>query len=50
MGLALAAFAYLRNTKPRRELIYRKSVPEGSALVIHHKKHGAPKIEVVKPS
>lgn len=50
MGLALAALAYIRNSRPRRELIYRKTVPVGSALVIHHKKRGAPKIEVIKPS
>jgi hypothetical protein len=50
MGLALYALAYLRRTEPKRELIYRKSVPEGSALVIHHKKSGAPKLEIIKPS
>ncbi len=49
LGLALTALAYLRRTQPRRELIYRKTVPEGSALVIHHKKRGAPRIEVLRP-
>lgn len=49
VGLSLAALAYLRRTAPRRELIYRKQVPEGSALVIHHKKRGAPKLQIVKP-
>ena len=48
-GLALTAFAYLRRTRPQRELLFRKSLPEGSALVIHHKKRGAPRIEVIKP-
>lgn len=50
LGLALTALAYLRRSKPQRELLFRKSVPEGSALVIHHKKRGAPKIEVIKPT
>ena len=49
VGLALTALAYLRRTGPRRQLIYRKKVPKGSALVIHHKKRGAPKLEIVKP-
>lgn len=48
-GLALTVLAYLRRTGPRRELIFRKAVPEGSALVIHHKRHGDPRIEVIKP-
>lgn len=48
-GLALVALAYLRKTTPRRELIYRKRVPTGSAIVVHHKKSGAPKLEIVKP-
>lgn len=50
LGLALTALAYLRRSKPQRELLFRKSVPVGSALVIHHKKRGAPKIEVIKPT
>lgn len=49
LGLALTALAYLRRSRPQRELLFRKAVPEGSALVIHHKKRGAPKIEVIKP-
>ena len=49
LGLALAALAYLRTTTPRKQLLYRKRVPTGSALVIHHKKSGAPKLEIVKP-
>ncbi len=49
MGLGLAAFRYLSRTKPRKRLIYRRSVPEGSAIVIHHKRVGDPKIEVIKP-
>jgi hypothetical protein len=48
-GLALAAFAFLRDTAPRKRLLYRKTVPTGSAIVVHHKKRGAPKLEIVKP-
>jgi hypothetical protein len=49
-GLGLAALLYLRNTRPRRRLVFRKRLPEGSTLVIHHKRRGDPKIEVVKRS
>ncbi|HEU4318631.1 MAG TPA: hypothetical protein VFS66_00970 [Acidimicrobiia bacterium] len=48
-GLALTALAYISRTRPQRQLLFRKSLPEGSALVIHHKKRGAPRIEVIKP-
>lgn len=48
-GLALSALAWMQRTQPRKELLYRKKVPVGSAIVIHHKKAGTPKIEVVKP-
>ena len=49
IGLALYAFAYLRNTAPRKQLLYRKIVPEGSALVVHHTKQGGVKLEIRKP-
>lgn len=49
MGLALAAIAYLQRTKPRKELIYRQKVPEGSALVIHHRKSGTPRLQIIRP-
>ena len=49
IGLSLAALAFIRRTTPRKELVYRKAVPEGSAIVIHNRRRGAPKIEVVKP-
>jgi hypothetical protein len=48
-GLGLAALAYLRATRPRRRLVFSKKLPEGSALVIHHRRSGDPKIEVIKP-
>lgn len=49
IGLALAAFAYLQRTAPSKRLIYRKRVPEGSAIVVYNRRRGDPKIEVVKP-
>jgi hypothetical protein len=48
LGLALVALAYLRASGPRKRLLYRKTVPTGSALVIHHKRHGDPKLEIRK--
>ncbi|MGH8916409.1 MAG: hypothetical protein ACRDZM_18070 [Acidimicrobiia bacterium] len=50
LGLGLAALHYLGRTKPSKRLLYRKTVPEGSAIVIHHKRVGDPKIQVVKPN
>lgn len=48
-GLLLAAIAYLQNTKPKRQRIYRREVSAGSALVIHHKRRGNPKLEIRRP-
>lgn len=49
LGLGLAAISYLGRTTQRKKLLFRKTVPEGSAIVIHHKRVGDPKIEVIKP-
>lgn len=49
IGLALLAFAFLQRSAPRKELLYRKTVRKGSAIVIHHRAVGGPKIEVRKP-
>jgi hypothetical protein len=49
IGLTLLALRYLRRTKPRKRLIYRKALPEGTALVIHHRSSGQPRLEIVKP-
>lgn len=49
VGLALWAFAYLRRSAPRKQLLYRKVVPKGSAIVVHHRKRGGPKLEIHKP-
>jgi len=48
-GLALSALAYLQKSKPRKKLIHRQSLPEGTAIVIHHKKSGNPRLEIIKP-
>ncbi len=49
VGLGLLAISYLRRTRTRRQLLYRREVPEGTALVIHHKDKGQPRLEIVKP-
>ncbi len=50
MGASLAALAWLRDNKSsKKELIFRKKLPEGSTLVIQHRKKGDPRIEVIKP-
>lgn len=48
-GLAVSALAWLQRSKPKKELIHRQTVSEGSAIVIHHKKSGTPRLEIVKP-
>jgi hypothetical protein len=49
LGLGLAVIALFRRTAPRKQLVYRKRVGEGSAIVVHNRRRGAPKIEVIKP-
>ncbi len=49
LGLALAALSWIRQSKPGKELIYKKEVRKDSAIVIHHRRKGDPKIEVIKP-
>jgi len=49
LGVTLALLSVLRQNSGGKELIYRKKLPEGTALVIHHKKKGDPKIEVIRP-
>jgi hypothetical protein len=50
LGLALSAVAYLNRTRPsKRRLLFRETVPVGSAIVVHHRERGAPRIEVIKP-
>ena len=49
-GVALLFVQYLRSTKPRRQLVYRKTVPVGSTVVIRNTARGEPKLEIIKPS
>jgi hypothetical protein len=49
LGVTLALISLMRQKSTDKELIFRKKLPEGSALVIHHKKKGDPKIEVIRP-
>ena len=49
IDLSLMALSYLRKTQPRKQLLYRREVPEGSALVIHHRPTGEPRLEIIKP-
>lgn len=49
LGLGLVAIGFLRRTGPRKQLIYRKTVDEGSALVIHHKGPEDPHLTVIRP-
>ncbi|MEX0864397.1 MAG: hypothetical protein WD269_05920 [Acidimicrobiia bacterium] len=49
LGLALTGLNYLRRTRPRKQLLYRKSLPKGTALVIHHQRSGEPRLQIIKP-
>lgn len=49
IGLALSAVAYLQRTKPSKKLVHRQTLPEGTALVIHHKRSDTPRLEIVRP-
>lgn len=45
-GLGLVAFQSLRNSRGKRELIYRRKLPVGSAVIIRHNRAGDPGVEV----
>lgn len=47
-GLALVAFQYLRGSRGKKELIFRKKVPVGSTVVVRHARRGAPRITISK--
>jgi hypothetical protein len=49
LGAAMLALAFFRHNKPSKELIFRKELPVGSAIVVHHTRRGEPKIEVIRP-
>jgi hypothetical protein len=48
-GLGLIFFQYLRDSKQKKQLIYRKVVPLGSTIVVRHARRGEPRIEIKKP-
>ncbi|MGF1617356.1 MAG: hypothetical protein ACFCU2_06045, partial [Acidimicrobiia bacterium] len=43
LGVTLALISVLRQNSGGKDLIFRKRLPEVTALVIHHKKKGDPK-------
>lgn len=45
-GLALIALQKMRDSRGKRELVYRKSLPVGSAVVIRHQHPDQVKVEV----
>lgn len=49
LGAAMLAIGWLQQSQQKKELLFRKSVPVGSAVVIHHTRRGDPKIKVIKP-
>ncbi len=48
-GLALLAFQYLRGSRTRRRLVYRKKLPLGSTVVVRHARRGEPRLEIHRP-
>lgn len=45
-GLALILIQRLRDARGKRELVYRRRLPVGSAVVIRHERPGEHKVEV----
>lgn len=45
-GLALILFQKMRDDRGKRELVYRKVVPVGSAIVIRHQRPGEEKVGI----
>lgn len=48
-GIGLLALQYLRSSRPRKQLLYRKKLPIGSTIVVRHARRGAPKLEIHEP-
>lgn len=44
-GLAMIAIQWLRSSKPRRTLVYRRKIPIGSTLVIRHTERGTTQLD-----
>lgn len=49
-GLALVALQKMRDARGKRELVYRKQLPVGSAVVIRHQRPDEMKVEVRRRS
>ncbi len=49
LGLALVFLTYLQRTRPRKTLISRQELKEGSAIVIRNTAPGQGEVEVVNP-
>ncbi|HEX2155162.1 MAG TPA: hypothetical protein VHL52_14450 [Acidimicrobiia bacterium] len=45
-GLGLVVFQSMRSKRGERQLVYRKKLPVGSAVVIRHGHRGDPKLEI----
>lgn len=48
-GIGLILFQYVRSTRPKKQLLYRKAVPVGSTVVVRHGRRGEPRLEIQKP-
>ncbi len=49
IGLTLSGLAYLKRTRPRKELVYRQEIKRGSAVVIRNTEPGQPPVVVENP-
>ncbi len=50
VGAGLLAFGWWRKTAPpKKELLYRKTVPVGSTVVVRYGKSGEPRLEITEP-
>lgn len=48
-GLAILLIQGLRSSRPKRELVYRKTIPLGSTIVVRHTHRGQPRLDIHKP-
>lgn len=50
VGAGLIAFGWWKKTAPpKKELLYRKTIPMGSTVVVRYGKTGDPKLEITEP-
>lgn len=50
LGMALIALAWLRKPGAGRELIERRYVPRGTAMVVHNRRRRGPRLEFIEPA